>query len=331
MTVRCRRVDEMRKTEQSPTVANPSDLGRVGETDVEYPHDPGEALRLVTLSWSVPRRGGDLLVPDDFLTTLGQLRERYGGSWDILLASGRTLSAEPPPREIRARTGGSPLLFEIVNDTGRTARWLLNHGASEPLTDLIRSEQILVRGGDEVACYDRLSSVLVAGGGVLRLRDRRTRLVLLICGENNGLNTRGRGHSTLRHPGPGLADTLGDRWVALNPAHSPYWPQSKMTGFAKVGRVGGVGETMARTVARRTPYPDGTSPPLAFVHANNFLADRPRTRDYATVAFGPEGRLAPETMIEGEIPAAGGGEPLRWLAATYRIQDGDEDRGAEGR
>jgi hypothetical protein len=35
-------------------------------------------------------------------------------------------------------------------------------------------------------------------------------------------------------------------------------------------------------------------------------------------------------MIEGEIPAAEGGDPLRWLAASYRIPDGGVDRGAEG-
>jgi len=39
-----------------------------------------------------------------------------------------------------------------------------------------------------------------------------------------------------------------------------------MKGFAKVGRVGGVGDTKARTAAGRGPYADGTSPPLAFVH-----------------------------------------------------------------
>jgi hypothetical protein len=154
-----------------------------------------------------------------------------------------------------------------------------------------------------------------------KLRGRQTRLVLLICGEKNDLNTEGRNRSTLYRSSPGLNETLGDRWVALNPAHSPYWPQSKMTGFAKVGRVGGEAETMARTVARRTPYFDGTSPPLAFVHANNFLADQPRTVAYASVAFGPTGRLAPGSMIEGEFPTAEGGEPLRWLAASYHIVD----------
>ncbi|QDV36920.1 hypothetical protein [Tautonia plasticadhaerens] len=285
----------------------------------------------MTLSWSVPRRGGNLLCPEDFLTTLGRLRDRHPEPWDLLLASGRTLSAEPPPGAIRARTGGSPVLFEVINDTGRTARWLLNHGDREARSGPIRSEQIVVRGGDEAACYDLLSSVLGAGGGVLRLRGRRTRLILLICGENNALNTRGRGLSTLARPGPVLAEALEHGWVALNPAHSPYWPQSKMTGFAKVGRVGGVGETMARTVTRRTPYPDGTSPPLAFVHANNFLADQPRTREYASVAFGPEGRLASESLIEGEIPTTEGGEQLGWLAASYRIPDGGVDRDAEGR
>jgi hypothetical protein len=104
-----------------------------------------------------------------------------------------------------------------------------------------------------------------------------------------------------------------------------------MSGFAKVGRVGGVGETMARTVARRMPYPDGTKPPLAFVHANNFFADRPRTKGYASVAFGTDGRLIPEWTLEGEFPMDRGGGPLRWLAASYRIQvDGVAQDGDAG-
>jgi len=210
----------MRHKDRATPPGAPPGLAESGGIVVE-PHHHGDALRLLTLSWSVPGRGGDLLDPEEFLTTLGRLCERHPELWDVLLASGRTLSAEPPPREIRAVTGGSPVIFEVVNGRGHTARWLLNHGVTEPLTTQIRSEQILVRGGDEAACYDRLSSVLVAGGGVIHLLGRETRLVLLICGENNGLNTRGRGNSTLCRPGPGLAEAPGDRWVALNPAHSP--------------------------------------------------------------------------------------------------------------
>jgi hypothetical protein len=320
----------MRHKDQAIPHDPPPDSGEAGEILVECPHEAGDALRLVTLSWSIPRRGGDLLDPEDFLTTLDQLRGRHPEPWDMLLASGRTLSSEPSPREIRSRTGGSPILFEVINDRGSTARWLLTHGDSEAHTKQLRSEQILFRRGDEVACYDRLSSVLGAGGGVLSLRGRRTRLVLLICGENNALNTSWRGLSTLCHPGPGLTRSLGHRWVALNPAHSPYWPQKTRMGFAKVGQDGGVGPTMSRSVARRTPYPDGTSPPLAFVHANNFFADEPRTTTYASVAFGPAGRLAPEWTVEDEFPAAGGGGSLRWLAASYRILARSIDQDVEG-
>lgn len=320
----------MRKAVQGTQPADSALIGRESHVTVECPHVPGDALRIVTLSWSVSRRGGDLLDPEDFLTTLDQLRGRHPEPWDVLLASGRTLSSEPPPREIRARVG-SPVLFEVMNGRGNTARWLLNHGDPDASSEQIRSEQILVRGGDGVACYDRLSSVILAGGGVVRLQDRGTCLVLLICGENNALNTRGRGLSALLRPGSWPSQTLGGRWVALNPAHSPYWPQSKMTGFAKVGRVGGVGETMARTVARRMPYLDGTSAPLAFVHANNFLADQPRTKAYASVAFGPEGRLAPDWTVEGEFPAYGAIGPLRWLAASYRIQVDGVNRDPDGR
>ena len=93
-----------------------------------------------------------------------------------------------------------------------------------------------------------------------------------------------------------------------------------MTGFAKVGIVGGVGQTMARTVARRKPYADDTRPPVAFVHGNNFYAEEPKTRAYASVAFRPEGRRVPDRLEEGMVPAIGEDVSLDWIAALYRIQ-----------
>src|SRR4051794_27531075 len=111
----------MRHKDEATSPAAPHGPAEAGEIVVES-HHHGDALRLLTLSWSVPGRGGDLLDPEDFLTTLGRLRERHPKPWDVLLASGRTLSAEPSPRDMRAVTGGSPVLFEVANEKGSTAR-----------------------------------------------------------------------------------------------------------------------------------------------------------------------------------------------------------------
>lgn len=280
--------------------------------------DPSRPLRIGTLSWSVPRRDRELLDPDQFLATLEGLHAMAPEPWDLLLASGRTLSVEPPAQEVLASTGGSAVLFEVINSDRPTARCVLAQGCPEPRGDRLRSEQILVRGGDESATYDRLAAELSHGGGVIRIKGMKTKLVLLICGENNALDTYGRGRSALCRPGPGLAERLGGRWIALNPAHSPYWGQSKMTGFAKVGRVGGVGETMARTVSGRGPYADGTRPPVAFIHANNFFADEPRTKDYASVAFCESGRMTPARCEAGAIPGREG-EAVHWIFSAYEI------------
>jgi hypothetical protein len=282
------------------------------------PTDPAGTLRIGTLSWSVPRRDRHPLAPDEFLATLKQVLAEAQEPWDLLLAAGRTLSIEPPSEEVLARTGGSAVLFEVINPGGNSARWILAHGGTQSRTDRLRSEQIIVRGGDDPAKYERLAADLTAGGGVIRHGGSDTSLILLICGENNALDIYGRGRSAFCRPGPGLAGRLGGRWVALNPAHSPYWPQSKMTGFAKVGRVGGVGETMARTVAGRGPYADGTRPPVAFVHANNFYADEPRTRAFASVAFGATARITPSRSEKGTISGPIG-EEIHWIFSAYDI------------
>lgn len=61
-----------------------------------------------------------------------------------------------------------------VTPPADSARWLLSHGDSDASSEEIRSEQVLVRSGDELPCYDRLSSVISAGGGVIRLGERGT-------------------------------------------------------------------------------------------------------------------------------------------------------------
>jgi hypothetical protein len=288
------------------------------EPQARRPAGPGIPLRVGTLSWSLSKRSRHPLTAEQFLATLEQVHIKAPEPSDLLLASGRTLSDEPVPEEVLARTIGPAVVYEVINPGRTTARWVLAHGGTEARAHRVRTEQILVRGDDEPSFYDRLSAELLAGGGVIPIGGSDTKFVLLICGENNALNTSRRNRSVLRHPCPGLASCLGGRWIALNPAHDPYWPQSKMKGFAKVGRVGGVGETMARTVAVRGPYADGTRPPVAFVHANNFYADEPRTRAYASVAFDAKGRMTPIRTEQGSV-SVNDGRSLDWIFSGYEI------------
>src|SRR4051794_34915682 len=101
--------------------------------------DPSRPLRIGTLSWSVPRQDRELLGPDEFLATLGHVRSQAPEPWDLLLSSGRTLSAEPPAQDVLDRTGGSAVLFEVINADQSTARWVLAHGGPEPRSNLLRS------------------------------------------------------------------------------------------------------------------------------------------------------------------------------------------------
>ena len=174
---------------------------RAEATDITLasPDPAGRAPVLGTVSWSVPRRGGGLLSTDQFLATLEQFWLRRAGPWDLLLASGRTLRDEPEAQEVLARTGRSPVLFEVANPGG-TARWLLAHRGSLGRSDLLRSEQILFRSGDDEQTYQRLVSVIAFGHGVVRLQERELTLVLLICGENNALRCDHRNLSALYYP-----------------------------------------------------------------------------------------------------------------------------------
>lgn len=279
------------------------------------------AVRIGTVSWSVSRSGGDLLPPGLFLETLERLPCGGVEGLDLLLASGRTLSGEPAARDVLDASRGTAVLFEVVNrerngDPDRSARWLLMHDGARERAEVLRVSQVLTRRQDDQGAYRRFVDEISCGHGVIRLADRGLTFVLFICGENNALRTDDRAPSAIHESTGRLAQVLGGRWVALNPAHTPYWPQIRRKGYAKVGRIGSNGATMARVVARRPSYCDGTNPPVAFIHANNFFAEEPKTKAYASVAFSPQGRVQPFRTAEGEVFGKEG-EIVHWLFTVY--------------
>jgi hypothetical protein len=296
-------------------IEEPAGQGQVLELVTGRPIDPDGPLRVGTLSWSVPKRVYGRLRTGEFLSALEQVAGRECRP-DLLLVSGRTLADEPDALDLAERAAGIPVVLEIANRDG-SARWLLANGRSPCLT-LLRQSQILVRSGDSDDTYRRLVAEVVVGNGVIRFGANGMKLLLLICGENNALRWDSSNLSALYYPAAGLADLLGGRWVVLNPAHSPYWPQIRSKGFAKVGVVAGSGETMARPVARSRTYKDGTSSPIAFVHANNFYAEEPKTKAYASVAFGANGRMTPTHTGKGVVSGQCG-EDIHWMFSGYEI------------
>jgi hypothetical protein len=110
----------------------------------------------------------------------------------------------------------------------------------------------------------------------------------------------------------------------LNPAHDPYYPPIRSTGFAKVGVVhfegGQAGPTLRRLAEHKGHYRDGTAGPVGVIHVNNFDLSRQTTTEYASVAFGRTPSRVRRTAgpFTGELTLAA--EATRaWRACVYEV------------
>ena len=122
-----------------------------------------------------------------------------------------------------------------------------------------------------------------------------------------------------------LQGVLGPSWVLLAPWHAPTWPRIGRTGAGNVWPVRGKPPFFGRLVADRLGFDDGTSPPVAVVHANTFLAGQPGsphpTETVSTLAFST---FAPNPVQPLE-PVATGGPPgasvpiVAWRYAEFEL------------
>jgi hypothetical protein len=163
---------------------------------------------------------------------------------------------------------------------------------------------------------EAVSTVLSRGRGMLRFDDLPVELVLLICGENNVL-AYDRSASVLRlgtNASCGPSAALRGDWVLLNPAHEPYWPPITRTGFAKIRQTAShKGPTLKKLVMHHAVRQDGTRPPLAVVHSNNFDI---HTYANASVVFaGP--RCQADRVAE---LAREGAELPDWRFVSYELR-----------
>jgi len=242
------------------------------------------AIRICTVSWGIAKNGYQSRTVNEFLSTLKRVA-RDSESCDLVITAGWSISEYVSPKSALEATGGCPLLYETAGGA-----WLLTHVQNaQPATTLLRREQ-LVENSKEFHQFSKFVTVISSGAGVIEFTGISFKLVLFICGENNVLQRTTQKsvlHSKAIRDMPPPETFCGD-WVMINPAHRPYWPQIRSTGFAKVGVVGSARPTLKKLVMSRAEFLDGTRSPIAVVHTNNFLREEPKTHEYSCVVFGDD-------------------------------------------
>jgi hypothetical protein len=284
------------------------------------------ALRVGTLSWAVGEPWDQSA--DELLASL-RIALHAGVPCDLAVAAGLTVTDPPDAAEVLAVSDGTPVLFE-ARVAKRIRSWLLAHWrGGRPQTTTLRRRQ-LVNRFDDWNRFAKLAEALASGAGCVGFEDTDLQFVLFVCGENN-LPRTDTGGSVLKAVPPksrrrqALARVLGRPWVLLNPAHHPYYPHVRSTGFAKVGVVGSagnqVGPTLRRLAELRYAFPDDTNSPAAVIHVNNFDA-RPGTAPYASVVFGDRPgrvrRLSPPRT--DEVPTSQAGATRSCRHAVYEVE-----------
>jgi hypothetical protein len=126
----------------------------------------------------------------------------------------------------------------------------------------------------------------------------------LICGENNFVKEKkSLSKNSLfvtGNPLNGIPNFCRDEnWVLINPAHGPYGQVTAVGGanYNRIGKKSPTGPLVAGLVKRQNAYADGTHPPKAIIHVNNFKSGNNWSERQATRVFTREKGLRPEKHI----------------------------------
>ena len=295
---------------------------------------PGKHFRIGTLAWSGEHKELAYLTAAEFTRSIDLAESSISAQCDLILCAGRRVYCNRSPRELRAggileRTKGAPVLYEFWGDDG--GEWRAMHLVrGRPVTTILRRKQIVRCSDDNTARLARLAKVVASNAGVLRFEGVDVKALLLICAESYAMRVRNRRSAIRGAPSSGklqeaLQGVLGPSWVLLAPWHAPTWPRIGRTGAGNVWPVRGKPPFFGRLVADRLGFDDGTSPPVAVVHANTFLAGQPGsphpTETVSTLAFST---FAPNPVQPLE-PVATGGPPgasvpiVAWRYAEFEL------------
>lgn len=184
------------------------------------------ALRIATISWSVSPHGRSGQSPDEFLSTLKDVKQ-FCGNCDLSIAAGFPVNGDPSPKAILEASHDRPVLFE-----SNSGSWLLTYfHQHEPTMTIVRRQQIVSKY-DQYDDFPTLAAAISSGAGVIEFSGFDFKLVLLICGENNVLQFKNR--KSVLKPKPNelrrLAPIFSGSWAVVNPAHNPYWRNRSRPG-----------------------------------------------------------------------------------------------------
>jgi hypothetical protein len=250
-------------------------------------------LNFITLSWG--KRGEKFIwspnskaFPDVVTTPLSFLNGNMCDGIDFVICAGRAVTipkrfqtSEQAKSALRC-TQGASIIFEVLGTGGGRSWGLLRKDPKEIHFDIVRSHQIIAESGetDKKKARSSLKHVLDNNEGLLHFKNQNCRFQLFICGENNFIKkTAARSKKSLfvfdlnelalTMPIPKFC--ADEKWVLINPSHRPYTPVIS-GGGANYNTVGGVRPSVARMIKDRK-YKDGTYPPLAIIHVNNYSGE----------------------------------------------------------
>ncbi len=256
-------------------------------------------LKIGILSFTGDRTAVTYFSSNEFLRALAIVSSKISKDTDVILCAARRVYWSKSPDELKAPavlklTHDAPILFESYAElkSGReVGEWKVAHRCGRSaLISRLRKQQLVGSFNDRKSSFKHLAEALAVHAGVLSVSGSNLRLILLICGESNLLKTSNlKSAIRARRIPDETRELLSSPWVLLNPSHRAYWPMIARTGAGNVFSLNGRPPFLSRLVSERPLFRDGTTRPIAVVHANTFLStsngDRHATADVSHLVF----------------------------------------------
>jgi hypothetical protein len=179
--------------------------------------------------------------------------------------------------------------------------------------DTLRTFQIIAKASELDSRNNRrsfnqatkiLNKVLKRDEGLFYLKNQNIRLQLLICGENNFVKEKKSvSKNSLFVTGNPLNRIPNfckdENWILVNPSHDPYGQVVSGGGanYNRIRKKSPTGPLVGGLVKRAKEYTDGTSPPKAVIHVNNYRSGNRWSERQASRVLTREKGLKPEKHI----------------------------------
>jgi hypothetical protein len=275
-------------------------------------------LTFVTVSWDYDSYyDGKDTFKDLIDGTLSSIDSRIFNHTDFVLCAGRSFNIAQGFKKISeaalALTANKPIIFEAFKSRTIKEWRVLFKNKSTTYCYTIRRFQIIsescqldTRKSPRKArrALKMLGDMLKKDEGLFHFQNQDFRLQLFICGENNFIKERKsqikkslfvNGNPLKRIPN----FCQDEKWVLVNPSHGPYNRAIEGGGanYTATRKSYPTGPVVGGLVKRKNAYQDGTYPPSAIIHVNNYRQGNRWSERQATRVFTRNKGLRPEKLL----------------------------------